>query len=142
MHGELWGPWVPGRLTRQPLAAAHVQGPSLGVIGWGLLSLAPADEKCQMTLGSRVQGRKLKKDKKSSCSHCVSWNNPTPWWGEGARRRNNLEEGQVAEAGAGSCKGFPHAIAATLSSPSSPLPGGRAYYVQSTYTLYHFKTSR
>lgn len=81
---ELWGPWVPGRLTRQPVTAAHVQGPSLGVIGRVLLSRTPAaDEKCQMTPCSWDQGRTLNKDKKASCSNCVPLNNPTPWWGRG-----------------------------------------------------------
>lgn len=36
------GIWVLGRLTRQPLTAAHVQGPSLGVISSVVLSLPPA----------------------------------------------------------------------------------------------------
>lgn len=40
--GTLGGIGVLGRLTRQPLTAAHVQGPSLGVISSVVLSLLPA----------------------------------------------------------------------------------------------------
>lgn len=48
---EPWGTRMLGKLTRQPLTAAHVQGPSLGVISGAALPLTPAaDEKYETRL--------------------------------------------------------------------------------------------
>lgn len=58
-----------GRLTGQPLAAAHVQGPSLGVISSVvlLLSLLQQDEKWEVRLlMSGDQDKTLSKEEKPS----------------------------------------------------------------------------
>lgn len=58
-----------GRLTGQPLAAAHVQGPSLGVISSVVLSLSllQQDEKWEVRLlMNEDQDKTLSKEEKPS----------------------------------------------------------------------------